>query len=403
MCAVEVRSDGSRSKIRESLDFADNLSVTSPLISVIIPTRERQTQLEACLSRLGRQRTDRTFEVLIALDGPDSKSESVARVHCESGLDITIVEAARLGIAEAKNRAIERARGDILLLINDDVLPAQDFIAAHAEAHESRPDLALVVGWSPWVAPAHDSLFSRALRETSMVFFYDRMITPAGVPLREKEHDWGFRHAWNLNLSLDRALAESVGGFRPALANCCYEDVEFAYRATRLEGDTPSIPVLFEARARADHDHAYTPEGYLEREFRLGYSAYGFAVCAPEAALAVFGRDVASREEHAYLQAFLERESGRETAILGLFQRLSTLPSDIGGAGVEGKWAVELAYTQHLLLKRLAFARGLIAGFDGVPIPGLFHPRDGLETSPGLRVGSAESGGRRQKTSGKIE
>ncbi len=360
--------------------------MNTPAVSVIIPTRERPGQLDACLALLRKQRFDKHFEVLIALDGPDEHSRLVAERYAEKALDVRVIEGPRHGIAEAKNRAIKEARGDLLLLINDDVLPVEHFIATHHAAQEAQESGVLVVGWSPWVVHNPDSLFARTLRETSMVFFYDRMISPEGIVLKPEGHDWGYRHAWNLNLSVERSLAEKVGGFRPALANCCYEDVEFAYRATRETG--LRIPVLFEPRARADHDHVYEPEGYLKREFRLGYSAYGFAVCAPEAACAVFGRDLVSPEDLSYARAFIERESHREATLFAQFCGLSGIDANAGGPGESGRWAVDLAYSQHLLLKRLAFYKGLLKAFEGRRVEGMFHPLDGLPPTPGLESAS---------------
>lgn len=401
---VEESSDGIGWEIRERGGFADNFLVTTPSISIIVPTRGRAHQLDACLVCLHKQRFDGHFEVIVVLDGPDGPSAVIARRHQLLGLDVVLVKSERLGIAEAKNRGIEHARGELLLLINDDILPGEGFVAAHVRAHRSvqgaRAERALVVGWSPWKVQERDSLFARALRETSMVFFYDQMITPEGVALRGRDHDWGYRHAWNLNLSLERSLAEEVGGFRPALANCCYEDVEFAYRATRAGGEVGEnglIPVFFEPEALAEHDHAYTARGYLEREWRLGYSAHGFAVAAPEAAQAVFGRDVASAEEYAFARAFVAREGGREGRFLRDFEGLEGVAPDAGGVGEAGRWAVELAYGQHLLLKRLAFMRGLIAAFDGEEREGLFHPNHGLESGPGLLSGVASTGAGEQK------
>ena len=409
---MEESSDRFGWEITERGGFADNFVVMTPSISIIVPTRGRAGQLDACLACLRKQRFDGHFEVIVVLDGPDGASAGVAERHRNGGLDVTVVESARLGIAEAKNRGIEAARGALLLLINDDILACGGFVAAHVRAHQSvqeaREGRALVVGWSPWKVQDPDSLFARALRETSMVFFYDQMITPDGVLLRGCDHDWGFRHAWNLNLSLERSLAEEVGGFRPALANCCYEDVEFAYRATRPGGagergggENGLIPVVFEPEARAEHDHAYTARGYLEREWRLGYSAYGFAVAAPEAARAVFGRDVAAPEEYAFARAFVAREGGREGGFMRVFEGLEGVAPDAGGAGEAGRWAVDLAYGQHLLLKRLAFCRGLIAAFDGEEREGLFHPNHGLETRPGLQTGVGEVGAGEQKSRGK--
>jgi len=247
--------------------------------SIVIPTRDRPGALRRCLQRLAAQEGP-AFETIVVLDGPDGASAEVAATFAAE-LDLTVIEAERRGIAFAKNRAVEIARGGLLLLLNDDVLPAPGFVGAHVRAHEERGSEgpAMVVGHSPWVVQEPDTLFALLLRSSSMIFFYDRMIDASGRVLAERDHDWGFRHAWNLNCSVSTEAVRAVGGFAEAVANCCYEDVELAYRITRRFG----APVLFRPEAEAAHDHPYTPRKYLDREHRLGYSALGFALASPEA------------------------------------------------------------------------------------------------------------------------
>lgn len=356
--------------------------------SVIIPTRGRGSQLAACLGCLVDQGGAPPFEVVVVFDGADEAGERVASSFA-GRLGVRAVTAERLGIAHAKNVGIESARGELLIFVNDDVLPEPEFIARHAAAHGAGGVArggGMVVGHSPWVVRAGESVFDRLLRTTSMVFFYDRMIDEVGRALAPADHDWGFRHAWNLNLSVRRAWALEVGGFRPAIANCCYEDVEFAWRVVRRYG----AGVLFEPRARAPHDHTYTPEGYLDREWRLGYSAYGFAAAAGACARELFGRDLLSEEELRYAAGFVDRESRAETALIQGFLGLASFPA-AALAGVWERAILEVMYGQHLLLKRLAFRRGLLAAARGERSEGLFLPEDGLETGAPLRAAKAVS------------
>lgn len=194
-----------------------------------------------------------------------------------------------------------------------------------------------------------------------MIFFYDRMIGPDGAPTRPHHHDWGWRHAWNLNLSLRADLARAVGGFDAAIANCCYEDVEFAWRFTRRF----AAPVLFRPDAVAEHDHPYTPADYLRREFRLGYSAWGFAHANPACAAEVFRRDMTSSDAVAEARAALEADEPRARSWRAWFESLHEQPALPG---------VDLSdlYREHLPLKRFEFRRGLLAAAEGEVIEGLF-------------------------------
>lgn len=356
----------------------------APAISLILPTRDRPAQLRDCLEGLARQTLPpEDFEVLVVFDGPDPRGTAAA---AEFAARVTLrpIQAPRLGNAHAKNLALAAACAPIVLLMNDDILPAPGLLEAHLAAHDELETPALVLGHSPFTTPPLDreSVFDRLVRETSMVFFYDTMVDAQGRTTRPPGHDWGYRHAWSLNLSLRREHGAAVGGFRPAIANCCYEDVELAWRLAR----ELRAPVLFRPGASAPHHHRYTPAAYLEREHRLGYSAFGFAVAAPECARDLFGRDLASPEERDYARAFLEHESPAEARLRPAFEALDALPAADLPAGNAARAVLDLAYGQHLLLKRLAFRRGLLSGHAGELLPGLFHPRHALAPEPGLHT-----------------
>lgn len=357
-----------------------------PLVSVIIPTRGRPEKLRACLRCLsGQHPSTPRFEVIVSLDGACEASRRVCEEHW-AGFDLVPVEAPRQGIAVAKNWAIERSRGRLLLLINDDILPEAGFVAAHARAHAEREATglgeAMVLGHSPWMVPEDASLFDRLLAQSSMVFFYDQMITPEGVVLGERDRDWGFRHAWNLNLSVSASLAREVGGFCPAIANCCYEDLEFAWRVNGARDG--GVPVLFRPEALAPHDHRYTPKGFLERERRLGYSAFGFAKASPACAREVFGLEIDGVDELAYSARFLGHEGRAEERLRRAFGGLVELPASSIPGGEDGLKLLKLLEQQQVMLRRIVFRRGLIEAGEGARIDGLFHPSDGLPTRSAL-------------------
>lgn len=321
------------------------------------------------------------IEVVIVSDGaPEGTWAPIPGLN--PAMRVRFIEAPRWGNAHAKNVGIEAAESALILFMNDDVLPAHDCLATHITAHGSlaaRGMRAMVLGHSPFVAPRNPTLLDRMVCETSMVFFYDRMVDSLGRASRPADHDWGYRHAWTLNLSLPKEAAMEVGGFVPAIANCCYEDVEFGWRMRHQAG----LPVHFVPHAYAPHDHRYTAQAYLDREFRLGYSAHGFVRCAPECARDLFGRDLLSEAEVAYMRQSVEREARdveRQRIAFASTQDLAPAP------GVLGLKLVELAYTQHLPLKRHTFRQGVLAAVEGRSVEGLFHMNDGLLAVPGLHA-----------------
>lgn len=346
----------------------------APDISVLIPTRGRPAELARCLEHLSRQTlTLDRYEVLVGVDGPDEASTRACEpARRSTGLRLDVVPCPRLGVGGVKNELLPRARGRFLVFTNDDVYAEPGFLDAHLkaqrEAQKSTPAGAMVLGDTPWVVAQPDRLFDRLVRETSMVFFYDQM-PGASDALGQTEAydpsiDWGFRHAWNLNLSAPASAVRSVGGFYRDETNLYgYEDLELAWKLTRSLG----MPVLFRPDARGSHDHRYEPEGYLARERRLGHAAFGFALACPDCARATFGRDVAANEEVAYCGEFLTREARAASRLSESFRALAAVPATAVSGAYE-RTLVRTIYEQHLLLKRYSWRQGLMAAASGAPV-----------------------------------
>lgn len=333
-----------------------------PVISVILPTRERAGKLGTCLRAFETQTLppDR-FEVLVALDGEDAESERlVARLASETPFDLRLLRCPARGIAHAKNELLHAARGRFVLSINDDILPGPGFVEAHLRAQEnaSSPSGAMVLGATPWVVYEPDRLFDRMIRETSMVFFYDRML--ASAHLHDAEHDWGFRHAWNMNLSMPRDAALDAGGYTVFPDPIYYEDLELAHRLQRER----RMPVLYQPNAVALHDHRYEPRGYLAREEVLGRTAWGVAQTRPDFAHAIFGRDITTGDEVAFCRQSVERDRPLADRLRASFERLASLPASVVD-GPQPGFLLNALYEQHLALKRWHWRVGFLRGVDG--------------------------------------
>ncbi len=314
-------------------------------LSVLIPTCQRPDKIAACCSALAEQTlgTDR-FEVLVGVDGPDTGE----RALIAQALPRARVEAFEHGgPAATRNKLVARASGDIVLFLNDDVTPRPDCLATHVEAHRDASAPAMMLGAAPWRVHEPDRLFDRLIRETSMIFFYDRMDS-------QTDRDWGFRHAWTLNLSIRSETMRESGGFDDSLPCACFEDLEWAWRVSRM-----GVALRYRPAAVVEHDHRYEPAQYLARERMLGREAVRLERAAPECAHALFGKSLLSDDELAYSRAFVERERRDVERLERSFVGLADLPANT----VEGQAAdrlIELLYQQHLLVKRWHWRSGLL-------------------------------------------
>lgn len=341
-------------------------------ISVIIPTHKRPAKVLACLDRLAHQThpSDR-YEILIGLDGADTNERAALEDRAATcPMSVRIVPCPRSGQAAVRNTLIAQARGRLLGMLNDDMLPQPAWVAAHVNAHTEAAGrhipAPIITGSSPWTRHEPDRLFDRLIRDTSMVFFHhhmdaaDRAVSDGDTA---RWRDWGFRHAWTLNLSAPRDAVVRVGGFSVFPCTYGYEDDELAFRLRSVLGS----PVLHRSEAVAEHDHRMTPDEYLMREYRLGYAALGFARRAHACALAMFRRDVTEIPGLMYDRVSLIREARDVTRLLSPFRALANLPADALKPGYDEP-ILNLIYQQHLPLKRWTFRRGLIDAAEGRPM-----------------------------------
>lgn len=361
-----------------------------PEFSILVPTRARPGKLRACVKGLlAQDAPPGSFEVLIGVDGETSGESE----HVDGAIDahvkraggprgaFRVFEMEKRGPAATRNGLLAHARGSHVLLLNDDVVPEPACVRTHMEAQRelgAKGRVAMVLGAAPWKVHEPDRLFDRLIRETSMVFFYDQMVGPAAA---DPDHDWGFRHAWTLNLSLPTGALRDAGGFDESLTSACFEDLECAWRVSRKFG----APVLFRPGAIVLHDHRYEPLGYLEREVRLGHDAFMLAHAASGCALEIFRRDVADGAEIAKCAKDVERDGPHARGLARSFLALADAPAGLVRERSSASSGIGAIYQHHLPLKRWLWKLGLVTAAEGralesVDVAGML----GLPASRGL-------------------
>jgi hypothetical protein len=139
-----------------------------------------------------------------------------------------------------------------------------------------------------------------------------------------------------------------------------YEDDDLAFRLRERFGTR----VLYRPEAAAQHDHRYEPAGYLQREYMLGYAAWGFARTAPHTAGAMFGRDVAAQEEIARSREFVARERSAVEHLRAEFLALGDVPAT-QVADPDTATFLRALYQRHLPLKRWAWRCGHLDAAEG--------------------------------------
>jgi glycosyltransferase involved in cell wall biosynthesis len=224
-------------------------------VSVVIPTYQRRASLERLLEALGRQ-TLRDFEVVVGVDG--STDGTVAMLEAlRPSYALAWVEQPNAGRAAACNAGIRRAAGELVVILDDDMEPAPELLAAHAR-HHTAGARRCVVGAVPVAAgpetPPHVRYVAAKFEEhlarlaapghamTIRDFYSGNASVPRDDVVAAGLFDEAFRVYGNEDLDLGRRLA-SAGVelvFAPdAIARQHYEkDLAGLVRDERAKGST---------------------------------------------------------------------------------------------------------------------------------------------------------------------
>jgi glycosyltransferase involved in cell wall biosynthesis len=188
-------------------------------ISVVIPTYNRMGRLRVVIAALEQQTYPlNEFEVIVISDGSTDGTEAFLD-SLRTPLTLRALHQLNRGPAAARNAGIATAKGEFIVFIDDDVVPAPQLLSEHMREHGRAGREVAVLGplltphgypMSPWVAYEQRMLTKQ----------YDAMIRGDWAPTA--------RQFYTGNASLRRSHIMAVGGFDERFRRA--EDVEMAYR-----------------------------------------------------------------------------------------------------------------------------------------------------------------------------
>lgn len=117
-----------------------------PFISVVIPTYGREEPLRDTLKDVLKQNYA-NFEVLVVDQTPKHEPETQAYLdELSTAGKIQLYQVTWASLPGARNYAIRRAKGDIVLFLDDDVQLEPEFLQRHARNYVDRPELGALAG-----------------------------------------------------------------------------------------------------------------------------------------------------------------------------------------------------------------------------------------------------------------
>jgi glycosyltransferase involved in cell wall biosynthesis/peptidoglycan/xylan/chitin deacetylase (PgdA/CDA1 family) len=199
-----------------------------PALTVIVATYNRRERLRACLDSLARQtEPPDAFEVVVVVDGStDGSAEMLAKLV--PPFRLSIVSQPRSGQSAACNAGAARARGRVLLFIDDDEEAAPTLVGAHLRNHRDGEEVAGIGAIVPCLKPDADR-FARILAARWRVHS-ERL---SSRPLT-------YLDCYGGNFSVTRSAFEKVGGFATDLLR--ENDFELAYRLDRAGVEFRFVP-----------------------------------------------------------------------------------------------------------------------------------------------------------------
>lgn len=124
----------------------DGNAADHPLVTVVIPTLKNLRRLIPCVDGILHS-TYRNLDVLVVNNDPEGGpvEEKLEEEFAADGR-VRYLHEPRIGVSNARNAAIDHARGDIVVFADDDVVVDRNWVSAIVDVFVNRPETACVTG-----------------------------------------------------------------------------------------------------------------------------------------------------------------------------------------------------------------------------------------------------------------
>lgn len=235
-------------------------AVSHPDASFIVCTRNRATALEACIRSIEAacQACTRLSCELVVVDNgsTDDTVGRLARIATKSALPVTWMVELRPGLAAARNAGMERARGRLLIFIDDDCIVESSYLQ-DLDRHYSAGERLIIRGGRVDLGNPQDLPFTIKRSRFRARFTPD--VHPGGFVL-------------GCNMTMHREAAIRIGRFDERFGAGgplrSAEDTDYLVRAYRL-----GIPIEYVPDMTVQHFHGRTTRDAIEklhRDYSLG-------------------------------------------------------------------------------------------------------------------------------------
>lgn len=235
------------------------------MMSVVIPTFNRKAELARLLDSLDKEIFPReNLEVIVVDDGSTDGTREFLKSYAPLYRLRPIFHKSNCGCAVSRNDGIRAATNEIILFLDDDLIPQQGILRLHERLH--RRTGCAVIG-------------NILYRETFMTRWVSRYLSTRGVKKIPEGERIPFKCFWSTNASVRKKHLLQIGLFDEEFRVAGGEDTELAHRLEKA-----GIDFVYEERALCYHQPV-SLRALLERQRSFGKYALPLLVRRDE----VFG------------------------------------------------------------------------------------------------------------------
>ncbi len=246
------------------------LSSPCPLVSIIVPTRDKVTLLRRCLASI-RQKTDYgAIEIVIVDNGStDPETHAFFRDLVQDASIQIVNDPDEFNFSRLINRGAAVARGEILALVNNDIEAEEPDWLREMVSHAVRPEIGAVGArlWYPDGKLQHAGVVLGLHGVASHAFqrFPPQPIAPMNRTFVLSQNYSAVTAACML---VRKTIFDDLGGFDENLANN-FNDVDFCLRLRERGWEiiwTPFANLIHRESASRGRDSASGESAQLSRE-----------------------------------------------------------------------------------------------------------------------------------------
>jgi glycosyltransferase involved in cell wall biosynthesis len=244
-------------------------------ISIVIGTFNQKDLLTKCLKSLLSQSLDKSQYEIILVDSnsQDGTEEMVVKDFAKNN-NLHYFRKQNQGKSSARNFAIKKANGEIILLTDADMIAGHDLVEEHLKVHQKGNKEVAVEGLTYNLKKVFEK--DQKNREGSNLISYIGKKLKNGQRLE-------FSYFLSGNLSCPKKVLIKSGMFDENFKGYGWEDIELGYRISKL-----GIPIVYNGNAINYHYHVWGNKDEISRKYKMGKSAVHFFKKHPSTEIKLF-------------------------------------------------------------------------------------------------------------------